>query len=369
MRRRLDQHAHPAFVRVRRDVWPASTLHHVKAIAKTQPAPGLALIDVQEPELLPGFVRIQIERGSVCGTDLHIYQWDPWSASRIKPPRIIGHEFCGVIADVGAGVSKDRIGQFVASESHIVCGQCPQCLAGNGHVCINTSILGVDVDGGFAPLACLPAENAHPVPESVPREVASMMDALGNAVHTVMAGEVHNKNILITGLGPIGLFAIAICRVLGAKKIVGTEVSDYRKQIAKNLGIDEVIDPTQQDASDALCASVPQGFDAVLEMSGRPSSLSLAIGHATPGGRISLLGIYPKEIESLDLNLAIFKGLELQGIVGRRLPQTWDQMTRLLTENRLDVSPVITHEIGFEEFQHAFQTLESGQAGKIVLKF
>lgn len=341
----------------------------MKAIAKTQTAPGIEIIETDEPSLRPGTVKVRIEQGSVCGTDLHIYQWDSWSASRIKPPRIIGHEFCGVIVETGEGVPPDRIGQFIASESHIVCGKCRQCLAGKGHVCINTRILGVDVDGGFAPCAVIPAENAHVVPESVPRSVASMMDALGNAVHTVMAGEVEGKSILITGLGPIGLFSVAICRALGARRVIGTEISDYRKNIAEALGIDGIADPLKEDPSEALCRFEPNGFDATLEMSGRSSSLSLAIKHTAPGGRISLLGIFPQAIDSLDLNEVIFKGIELQGIVGRRLPQTWTQMNWLLVEKGLDIGPVITHEMPFERCDEAFQTLQSGNAGKIVLKF
>lgn len=341
----------------------------MRAIAKSRPAPGVEIIDVDEPSVRPGCVKVRVERGSICGTDLHIYNWDAWSAGRIRPPRIIGHEFCGTIVEVGEGVGDRAVGDFVASESHIVCGRCRQCLAGQGHVCVNTVILGVDVDGGFAPYAVIPAANARPVPSIVPRNVASLMDALGNAVHTVMAGPVEGQTILITGMGPIGLFSVAICRALGAAKIYATEVSPYRIELAERAGADLILNPAREKVGETLARLEPGGVDATLEMSGHPSSLPLALEHTRPGGRVSLLGVFPDVIDCFDLNKAIFKGLDLQGIVGRRLYETWDQMNWLLTEKGLDVAPVITHEMPFGDIEHAMQTLKAGQAGKIVLSF
>lgn len=339
------------------------------AIAKSRPASGVELIDVDEPTTRAGCVKVRVEHGSICGTDLHIYNWDAWSAGRIQPPRIIGHEFCGTIVGLGEGVTDRQVGEFVASESHIVCGHCRQCLNGQGHVCVNTVILGVDVDGGFAPFAVIPSANARPVPEVVPRRVASLMDALGNAVHTVMAGPVEGQKVLITGMGPIGLFAAAICKALGAAKVYATEVSPYRIGLAEKAGADTILNPSRENVGEALRRLEPGGVDATLEMSGHPSSLPLALEHTRPGGRVSLLGVFPDVIDCFDLNKAIFKGLDLQGIVGRRLYETWDQMNWLLSEKGLDVTSVITHEMPFSEIEQAMQTLKAGQAGKIVLSF
>lgn len=341
----------------------------MRAIAKARPEPGVEIIDVEEPATRPGHVKIEVEHGSICGTDLHIYNWDAWSSGRIRPPRVIGHEFCGTIVEVGEGVSDRAVGDFVASESHIVCGHCRQCLNGQGHVCVNTVILGVDVDGGFARYAVIPSANARPVPSVVPRRVASLMDALGNAVHTVMAGPVEGQTILITGMGPIGLFAAAICKALGAAKVYATEVSPYRIELAANVGADTILNPARENVGEALHRLEPGGVDATLEMSGHPSSLPLALEHTRPGGRVSLLGVFPDVLDCFDLNKAIFKGLDLQGIVGRRLYETWDQMNWLLTEKGLDITPIITHEMPYGSIDEAMQTLRAGKAGKIVLSF
>lgn len=349
--------------------FPPGILSPVKAIAKARPAPGVELIEVPEPAIRPGHVKLRVSRGSVCGTDVHIYNWDPWAAGRIHPPRVIGHEFCGEIVEVAPDVTERAVGDFVASESHIVCGHCKQCLHGQGHVCVNTTILGVDVDGGFGKFAVIPWQNARPIPKTIPHDAASMLDALGNAVHTVMAGPVEGRSILITGMGPIGLFAVAICRVLGAAKIYATEVSPYRIEIAKRLGADVVIQPLEEDAAAFLRRAEPGGVDATLEMSGHPSALQLAIEETRPGGRISLLGVYPDAASNLDMNSVIFKGIDVQGIVGRRLWETWDQMTKLLTERGLDISPVITHQVPYTQVTDAFELLKAGKAGKIVLDF
>lgn len=341
----------------------------VRAIAKTIAAPGLELIEVPEPVLKPGTVLLKVEHASVCGTDLHIYNWDSWAAGRIRPPRVIGHEFCGTILEVGEGVNTHKVGDFVASESHITCGKCKQCLNGQAHVCVNTIILGVDVDGGFAPYAVIPSANARPIPSSVPKGVASMLDALGNAVHTAMEGPLKDQTVLITGLGPIGLFAVAICKAMGAAKIVGTEISERRIKIAEELGIDVVLNPMKDQVAQELVRIEPHGFDVTLEMSGHPSSLPLALNHTRPGGRVSLLGIFPGAVADFDLNTAIFKGLSLQGIAGRKLYETWDQMTDLLTNKGLNVLPVITHTFPYQDFNAAFETLKKGEAGKIVLDF
>lgn len=341
----------------------------MKAISKVRPGPGIELVEIDEPTIRPGCVKIRLEAASVCGTDLHIYEWDSWSASRIKPPRVIGHEFCGTIVEVAPDVSDRQNGQFVASESHIVCGKCRQCLSGQAHVCVNTTILGVDVDGGFASHVVVPAANARPTDRSVPKEIAAFQDALGNAVHTALAGPVEGNDILITGMGPIGLFAVSVCKALGARRVLATEISPYRIALAKEVGVDVVINPKESDVNAELSKLAPDGVDGTLEMSGHPSMLDLAIRHTRPGGRISLLGIFPDSLQKLDLNAVIFKGLDLQGIVGRKLWDTWDRMGELLVSGRLNLTPVVTHKMHFTEFQSAMELLKSGNAGKVVFTF
>lgn len=345
----------------------------VRAIAKTRSEPGLQIIDVSEPTVGLGQVKVRIAHGSVCGTDLHIYQWDAAMSQRIKPPRVIGHEFCGVITEVGEGVPESRLGEFISSESHIVCHECPQCLAGDYHVCARTILLGIDVDGGFTQYAVMPSENARLTPQGVPHEVASMLDALGNAVHTVMDaapdGNLSGKRVLITGLGPIGLFAVAICRVLGAEAVVGTEVRPLRKQLGEELGATAVLDPSHGDITGELRRLAPTGFDATLEMSGHPSALPLALEHTRMGGHVSLLGLFHDETQPIAMNKLVMHGLRVHGIIGRRLPQTWDQMTWLLQEKGLNVMPVVTDRMHYTEMDEAFKRLQRGEAGKITLSF
>lgn len=341
----------------------------MKAIAKVRPAPGVEIIDVDEPEVGPGEVKIRLAAASVCGTDLHIYSWDQWAASRIKPTRIIGHEFCGTIEAVGAGVTDRKVGDFVASESHIVCGHCKQCLNGQGHVCVNTKILGVDVDGGFASHVVIPYENARPTDRSVPKEIASFQDALGNAVHTAMDGPLEGQTVLITGMGPIGLFAVSVCKAAGAAKVIVTEVSPFRIQLAEQVGADVVLSPQDGDWAGLIEQHAPGGVDATLEMSGHPSSLELAVKCTRPGGRISLLGVYGNPYQQVDLNSVIFKGITVQGIVGRKIWQTWDQMGELLKSGKLNLQPVITHQMHYTDFQKAMELMKAGQAGKVVFTF
>ncbi len=341
----------------------------MKAIAKVRPEPGVEVIDVAEPSAGPGQVKIKLEAASVCGTDLHIYNWDAWASGRMKPPVIIGHEFCGTIVELGEGVTQRAVGQFVASESHIICGECLQCRAGQGHVCVNTKILGVDVDGGFAEYAVIPWENARPTPQGVSPLIAAFQDALGNAVHTATSGPVKDQTILITGMGPIGLFAVSVCKAMGAAKIYATEVSPFRADLARQVGVDRVIMPEDGDALTVIKELAPLGVDGVLEMSGHPSQLALAIEAVRPGGRVSLLGVYANPHQTLDLNQVIFKGVDLQGIVGRKLWRTWDEISELLSGGKLHLDPVVTHVMHFTEFQTAMELMKAGKAGKVVFTF
>lgn len=341
----------------------------MKAIAKTRPAPGVEIIEAVEPTLRPGTVKVKLEAASVCGTDLHIYNWDEWSASRIQTPRIIGHEFCGTIVEVASDVTQRTEGQFIASESHITCGHCQQCRNGQGHVCVNTQILGVDVDGGFAEYVVIPWENARPTSRNVPLHIACFQDALGNAVHTALDGPIKDQKILITGLGPIGAFAASICRTLGASTIAGTEISPYRQNIAAQLGLDSILDPRDPDLNERLKQIAPHGFDGVLEMSGHPSQLQLAIRSVRPGGRISLLGVYPEGEQIANFNEIVFKGVQVHGIVGRKLWETWQQMEDILALGKLNLEPVITHRMHFTQFQNAMELMKKGEAGKVVFNF
>lgn len=333
------------------------------AIAKTEPTVGLTLVDIAAPALRPGTVRVRVSAASLCGTDLHIHDWDEWSSARMQLPRIVGHEFCGIITEVAPDVTDRHVGQFVASESHVVDASSPWMRAGLGHVDPDTLILGVDTDGGFAPEAVIPAANARPVPDGVPVRWAAFLDAFGNAVHTAMDGPLQDQRVLITGLGPIGLFAVAVCRAAGAREIIGVEPSPFRQAIARDLGIDAVHAP-----GEGLADRI-ETVDAALEMSGHPASLDLAIDAVRAGGRISLLGVYRTEKLPIRMNDVIFKGLALRGIVGRRLWETWDQMSDLLRSGRLNLDPIITHEIPYTEFARAIELLKTGSAGKIILTF
>jgi len=350
-------------------VYRASKICRVKAIAKTRPEPGVEIVEVLEPVIRPGCVKIKLEAASVCGTDLHIYNWDPWAAGRIKPPRIIGHEFCGSIVEIGEGVSERSVGDFVASESHIVCGHCLQCRMGQAHVCVNTQILGVDVDGGFAEYVVIPWENARPTPKSVSPLIAAFQDALGNAVHTAMSGPIDGRTVLITGMGPIGQFAVSVCKALGARAIYATEISEYRAEIARRVGADQVFNPISVNVADELAKLHPEGVDCVLEMSGHPSQLSLGVHAVRPGGRISLLGVYSEISQSVNVNDLIFKGIDIHCIVGRRLWETWDQMSELLASGKLDLDPVVTHVMHYTQFQDAMELMKAGKAGKVVFTF
>ncbi|OYT71748.1 MAG: L-threonine 3-dehydrogenase [Armatimonadetes bacterium JP3_11] len=341
----------------------------MKAICKTQPGVGLAVRDVPEPSLGRREVLVRVTRSSICGTDLHIYQWDAWASGRLKPPVIVGHEFCGVVVAVGDEVEHVQVGEFVAAESHIVCGHCKLCRLGQAHVCLNTRILGVDVDGGFAPYVAIPAMNACKTDPALPPEVATVQEPLGNAVHTVAAADVRGATVLITGCGAIGLFSIAVAKALGATRVIATEVRPYRAELATRMGADAVLNPTTDDVlgyvrriSDGL------GVDVALEMSGHPASIELITQAIRPGGEVSLLGLFSQPVK-LDLNALIFKGVAVHAIVGRRLFQTWEVMQSLLLSGQLDVRPAITHVLPWHDYEHAFELMASGQSGKIVLNW
>jgi threonine 3-dehydrogenase len=343
----------------------ARTMH---AVVKAAAGPGAEIREVPVPECGPGQLLLRVLRAGVCGTDLHIVSWDGWSASRIRPPVTLGHEFVGEIIERGAGVTAFELGERVSCESHIVCGTCLSCRTGNAHVCEQTRILGVDVNGGFAEYVAVPAANAWRAPANVPIEVAGVMEPLGNAVHTAFSGALSACTIGVTGCGPIGLFAVGVARAAGASMVIASDVSPYRLELARRMQADAVINVAEESFVDRVRALTGGSMlDGVLEMSGSPQAMRDGLGALRMGGRLSLLGL-PKEPFELDWNrLLIFKGITLHGIIGRRMYDTWYQMDNLLRGGRLDIRPAITHVMPMSRFDEAIALLKGGNAGKVVL--
>jgi threonine 3-dehydrogenase len=337
-------------------------------VVKARAGEGAEIREVPTPSCGPGELLLKVRRAGVCGTDLHIYKWDRWSQGRLKPPVTLGHEFVGDVIETGAGVTTFAAGDRVSCESHVVCHACLACRTGNAHVCENTVILGVDVNGGFAEYVAVPAANAWRAPANVPIEVAGVMEPLGNAVHTAFAGPLAACSIAVTGCGPIGLFAIGVARAAGAARVIASDVSPYRLELARAMNADAVIDVSRESFVDRVHALTGgQGLDGVLEMSGNPQAMRDGLAALRNGGRLSLLGL-PKEPFDLDWNrLVIFKGLTIHGIIGRRMYETWYQMDNLLASGRLDIRPAITHTMPMERFDEAIELLASGRAGKVVL--
>lgn len=342
----------------------------MKAIAKVQAGPGAQIIDVPEPQITRSDqIKVRVLATSICGTDYHIYSWDRWAAGRVKPPRIIGHEFAGEIVEVGADVMHLRVGDYVSGESHWVCGHCKQCLLNERHVCANTKILGVDVDGCFAPYVVVPQGSAWKNDRAVPPYLACIQDPLGNAVHTTLAGEVIGRSVAILGCGPIGIFAVAVAQTAGASDVIATDTREYRLDLAKQLGADLTVDVTREDLERTIAERTNgEGVDVVLEMSGAPSAIRQAMRIARRGGRVSLLGIPAQPVELDMAEDMIFKGLLVQCIVGRRLYETWDTMRALLASGRLNIEPAITHKLPFEEFDHGMALMRDGMCGKVVFE-
>jgi len=338
------------------------------AVVKPNPAPGAEIRQVKVPEIGLADVLVKVDVASVCGTDLHIYNWDPWAQNRIHPPLIPGHEFCGHVAAVGKEVTTVKEGDFVSAEMHVACGKCLQCRTGEAHICQNVKIIGVDANGAFAEYVVIPESNIWKLDPSIPKEYASILDPLGNAVHTVLAGEIAAKTVAITGTGPIGLFAIAVARACGATQIFAIETNKYRRAIAEQMKADFVIDPTVEDAKQIVIdATEGIGVDVVLEMAGHPSAIRTGFDILRRGGRISLLGIPSRPI-SLDFaDDIIFKGATIQGINGRKMYQTWYQMTALLKTGKLDLHPVITDRLAMKDFNKGMERLKTGEASKILL--
>lgn len=343
-------------------------MRKMRAIAKLRPGPGLELTEVPVPTPGPNDVLIQVKRTSICGTDVHICNWDSWAAKTIKPPLVIGHEFVGVIAEVGSNVQGFKPGDLVDGEGHIVCGRCRNCLAGRRHLCKSTQGVGVNRDGAFAEFLCIPASNAVLVDPSIPLDVLSCFDPLGNAVHTALQFDLVGEDVLITGAGPIGCMAAAIARKAGARNVVVTDINPARLDLARRLGATRVVDASRETLPEVQRAlGMKEGFDVGLEMSGNPAALADMIDNMFHGGRIALLGIMPDKA-AIDWNKVVFNMLTIRGVYGREMYETWYKMTALI-QSGLDISPVITHRMPCIEFQTAFDLMRSGRSGKIVLNW
>jgi threonine 3-dehydrogenase len=339
----------------------------LRAVVKSAPGPGAALAEVPEPVPGEDEVLVRVDATSICGSDLAAYEWREWVAERMQPPRVMGHEFCGTVESVGSRVQGIALGDFVAAETHIVDGTCYQCRIGENHVCEKVEIIGFDRDGCFAELVKIPAVNAWRTDRSMPLEVASIQEPFGNAVHSAMQGPLRDQAVLVTGCGPIGLFCIGIARAEGARAVIATDVNDYRMNLGRVMGADLVVNASNYDWMEAARQAAGGHVDVVLEMSGNAIAIEQALRVLRPGGWISLLGL-PSRPVTLDLNaLVIQKGITMHGIFGRRMFETWEDTRRLLGEGLVDVGPLITHRVGLEDFEEAFQLLRHGECGKIVM--
>ena len=336
------------------------------ALVKAEAGPGLTLMQVPKPEPGVGEVRIKIHKTAICGTDLHIYNWDPWSQENIKPPMVIGHEYVGAIDALGEGVTAYNIGQIVSGEGHIVCGHCRNCRAGNGQFCRHTNSVGVNRNGAFAEYLVIPASNVVPIPKDIDEDIVSFFDALGNATHTALMFDVIGEDVLITGAGPIGMMATAICKRNGARSVVVTDVNDYRLDMAKRMGATAVVNVSREKLEDIYDRqNMVEGFDVGLEMSGNSAALDTMINNMRNGGKIALLGIHPKDI-NINLNKVIWNSLTLQGVYGRKMYETWYKMITMV-EGGLDMHPMITHRFNYRDFDKGFAAMNSGKSGKVIL--
>lgn len=342
----------------------------MKAIVKAHAGPGAQLVQIAEPELKrPDDVLVRVLMTSVCGTDAHIYEWDAWAAQRVKPPRVMGHEFVGRVEEVGSDVQGVKPGDLVSGESHLVCGICYQCRNGQKHVCANTRILGVDIDGCFAEYVVVPSASVWVNDAGLPLDIACIQDPLGNAVHATLCGEIVGRTVAVLGCGPIGIFAVAVARAAGAARVYATDTRPYRLELARRLGATDVCDVSARDCEDFINEKTRGlGVDVALEMSGSPAAIAQAMRVTRRGGRVSLMGIPSQRVELDVAEDMIFKGLDVHCIVGRRLYETWTVMKEMLNSGRLDVAPAITHRLSFEEYDRGMALMRDGACGKVVFQ-
>ena len=340
----------------------------MQAIVKAERAPGLVVKSVPKPSPGSGEVLIAVRHAGVCGTDLHIADWDPWAQGRMHPPVVVGHEFAGEIVALGEGVAELKVGQLVTAEGHIVCGHCLQCRTGNSHICRNTRIIGVDRDGAFAEFIVMPATNVLTL-DGIPTEVGAIMDPMGNAFHTVLSADIPGSNVFVVGCGPIGCFAVGIARAAGAAKVIASDINPKRLTLARTMGAQVTIDATKQDVvRQVLEATGNEGADVVCEMSGVPSALHQAFASVRMGGRVQLLGLPKGEVPVDIANEIIFKGITIYGVIGRKMYETWHQMRRFLSSGMFDPRPVMTHQFPLAKIDEALVAIRSGDAGKVILE-
>ena len=338
----------------------------MKALYKPAASPGFELADRPEPEAGPGEVKIRVLRTGICGTDLHIESWDRWAASAVNAPLIAGHEFCGEVVAIGPGVRDVQVGDQVSGEGHIVCGTCRNCRAGRRHLCIRTQGIGVNRDGAFAEFVVLPETNVWVHREPVDPDLGAIFDPFGNAVHTALSFPLVGEDVLITGAGPIGLIAAAVARHIGARFVVITDVSGYRLDLARALGVDLAVDVSRSSVADAQRElGMVEGFDVALEMSGHPSALPDVVDNLNHGGRVAMLGLPSAPIE-IDWGKVVTHMITIKGIYGREMYETWYAMSAMLRSG-LRIDSVITHRFPATEWQAAFDTARGGQCGKVVL--
>jgi len=339
----------------------------MRALVKRKPEAGIWMEEVPVPEPGPNEVLIKVAKTAICGTDLHIYKWDEWASKTIKPGTVIGHEFVGHVAAVGAGVRDVKPGERVTAEGHITCGHCRNCRAGRRHLCPNTVGIGVNVNGAFAEYVVVPEMNVWTLPDAIPSELAAFFDPYGNAAHCALSFDLVGEDVLITGAGPIGVIATGICRHVGARNIVVTDLNDYRLGLAKGMGATRTINVKSESLDDVVKELHMEGFDVGLEMSGSPQAFNDMLHHMYHGGRVALLGILPSSTR-IDWDQVIFKGLDLKGIYGRRMFETWYKMTQMVLGG-LPLEKALTHRLPIERFQEGFDVMASGDCGKVVCEW
>ena len=340
----------------------------MKALVKSKRDVGLELQEVPFPRIGINDCLIRVEKTGICGTDLHIYNWDAWAQKTIPVPMVVGHEFVGEIVEVGSNVTDFFAGEIVSGEGHVVCGRCRNCLAGRRHLCKDTQGVGVNRTGAFAEYIALPMTNVWHHSPSIDRDIASIFDPLGNAVHTALSFDCLGEDVLITGAGPIGLMATAVVRHAGARHVVVSDVNPFRLELAKRMGATLAVDARHRTMSEVQKElGMREGFDVGLEMSGAPSALRTMLSNMCHGGKIAMLGIPPEQI-AIDWNIVVFNMLTIRGIYGREMYETWYKMSVLL-DSGLDISPVITHRFHYSDFEKGFEAMQKGQSGKVILNW
>ncbi|KPK41999.1 MAG: L-threonine 3-dehydrogenase [Phycisphaerae bacterium SG8_4] len=339
----------------------------MKALVKNKAELGIWMEDVPLPEVGKNDVLIKIQKTSICGTDIHIFNWDAWAQKTITTPLIIGHEFVGTVAQIGANVRDVEIGELVSGEGHIVCGRCRNCLAGRRHLCTDPNCIGVERDGAFAEYLAVPVSNIWHCDPKIPADVLSCFDPFGNAVHTTLSYDLVGEDVLITGAGPIGCMAVAVARQAGARYVVITDVNPYRLELAKKMGPTLTLDVRNERIEDAVKKlDMKEGFDVGLEMSGHPAAFQSMLANVCHGGKIAMLGIMPPT--AVDWNYVVFNGLTIKGIYGREMFETWYKATMLI-QGGVDITPLITHRFGYAEYSAAFEVMRSGDSGKVILNW